>query len=460
MFALASSSAVPATTIPAPFFWGAVALGALFVVWILLSFLKAFLIVCRPSEMLIVSGKRQKLADGRTLGFQVHQGGRVLRVPILQKVDFMDTTLMPIAIETSNAYSKGGIALSVQAIAMVKISSDRRVLSNAVERFLGKPRGYVQQVSRETLEGHLRGVLATLTPEEINEDRLKFAEKLREEAEADFAKLGLHLDTLKLQHIADDSQYLNSLGRERIANILRDAEVAESNSKAAADQAQAEAEAAGRVAQEKAQQAIVRKQNELRTIKADLDSTAQSEMERAEAGAEEAFAIAEQQLQGVRANLEKIRLEADVEIPADARRIAAEQLAAGRSAKISEEGRARAEVLGWMKGVWEKAGPNASEIFLLRQLDDVLGPIVDAVRQVKVSDTSVVDSGDGKNFAALLASRPAAVLEILGRLGSITGLDLDLATTNAAAPGAPPSLPDGGGRARLGTGAAKPEGVR
>ena len=424
MLTFPPSSLPLATAIPAPLLWGGIAFAALFGAWILLSFLKTFLIVCRPSEMLIVSGKQQKLSDGRTLGFQVHQGGRVLRIPILQKVDFMDTTLMPISIETRNAYSKGGIALTVQAIAMVKISSDRRVLSNAVERFLGKPRGYVQQVSRETLEGHLRGVLATLTPEEINEDRLKFAEKLREEAEADFAKLGLHLDTLKLQHIADDSQYLNSLGRERIANILRDAEVAESNSKAAADQAQAGAEASGRVAQEKAQQAIIRKQNELRTIKAELDSTAQSEMERAEAGADEAFAVAEQQLQAVRANLEKIRLEADVEIPADARRIAAEQLAAGKSAKISEEGRARAEVLGWMKNVWQKAGPNASEIFLLRQLDDVLGPIVEAVRQVKVHDTAVVDSGDGRNFAALLSSRTTAVLEILKKLGDLTGLDL------------------------------------
>src|SRR5688500_3649312 len=311
--------------------FGGLGFAALVAVWILLTFVKAFLIVCRPNEILIVSGKKRQLADGRTVGFEVVAGGRRLRIPILQKIDYMDTTLMPIAIETRNAYSKGGIALTVQAIAMVKLATDMRIVANAVERFLGKPRGYLQQVSRETLEGHLRGVLATLTPEEVNEDRLKFAEKLREEAEADFAKLGLHLDTLKLQHITDDVTYLQSLGRERIANVIRDAEIAESNSKAAADQATAQAEAAGRVAQEKAQQAIIRKQNELRAIKAALDSKAQSEMQRAEAAAEEAFAIAEQQLQGVRANLEKIRLEADVEIPAEAKRIAAEQLAAGNS---------------------------------------------------------------------------------------------------------------------------------
>lgn len=411
----------------------------------LLGIFRAFVVVFRPNQMLVLSGVRRRLPDGREVGFRVEIGGGwVLRKPIIQRVDFMDATLMPIPIETRNAYSKGGIPLTVQAIAMVKISTDPRFVGNAVERFLGKPRGYLQQVSRETLEGHLRGVLATLTPEEVNEDRLKFAAKLQEEAEGDFQKLGLHLDTLKLQHIADDANYLASIGRAQIATVLRDAEVAESNCKAAADQASAQADAAGNVAREKAQQVIIQKQNELRAIKADLDAQIQSELERAEAAAEEAQAKAEQELQAVRANLEKIRLEADVEIPADMKRAASEQLAAGTAAKIQEEGRARAEVLSWMNAVWRKAGTQASEIFLLRQLDDVLGPIVAAVKAVDVSDSAVVDDGSGANFAALVASRPTAVLEVLRRLGEITGLDLSLgeavrSPANGPQPPAPPA---------------------
>lgn len=422
--------------VPSLIGWVAAGVGGAIALSIVFAILRAWLIVCRPTEMVVISGRKRTLADGRTIGFRVLTAGRVVRVPVFERVDYMDTTLMPISIESHNAYSKGGIPLHVQAIGMVKVSTDGRYVGNAVERFLGKPRAYLQQVSRETLEGHLRGVLATLTPEEVNEDRLKFAEKLTEEAEADLQKLGLHLDTLKLQHISDDRNYLESIGRERIANVLRDAEIAESNAQASSDQATAQAEATGRVALEKAQQAIIRKENELRAIRADLGARAQSEMERAEAAAEEAYAIAEQQLQGVRANLEKIRLEADVEIPAESRRIAAEQLAAGRSAKIAEEGRATAEVLGWMSAVWKKAGGQAQEIFFLRQLDDVLLPVVSAVQKVTVHDTAVVDGGDGRNFAAALAARPTAVMEILGKLGLLTGLDLTLGSMDPA-----PSLP-------------------
>ena len=85
---------------------------------------------------------------------------------------------------------------------------------------------------KETLEGHLRGVLATLTPEEVNEDRLKFAQALMDEADTDFDKLGLHLDTLKIQNVTDTTNYLESIGRRRIAEVIRDAEIAESTAKA------------------------------------------------------------------------------------------------------------------------------------------------------------------------------------------------------------------------------------
>jgi flotillin len=64
------------------------------------------------------------------------------------------------------------------------------------------------------LEGVLREVLAQLTPEEVNEDRLKFAESLKANAQDDFDKLGLELDVLKVQHVADEQQYLQNLGRQ------------------------------------------------------------------------------------------------------------------------------------------------------------------------------------------------------------------------------------------------------
>ncbi len=146
----------------------------------------------------------------------------------------MDVSLISVPMAVEGAYSEGGIPLSVHAIANVKVSSDRRFIGNAIERFLGRDRAEIARV----VEGDARGPPARrarkMTPEEVNEDRLKFARQLGEEAEADLEKLGLQLDTLKIQHVADDRNYLDCIGRKRIAEVLRTAEVAESDAMRAA----------------------------------------------------------------------------------------------------------------------------------------------------------------------------------------------------------------------------------
>ena len=132
---------------------------------------------------------------------------------VLEKVDSMNLSTIPIDIRVSNAYSKGGIPLQVHAIANIKITSEAELVGNAIERFMGRDIREIQRVGKETLEGHLRGVLATLTPEEVNEDRLQFGKKLSIEADDDFDKLGLTIDTLKIQNVTDTVNYLESIGR-------------------------------------------------------------------------------------------------------------------------------------------------------------------------------------------------------------------------------------------------------
>ena len=88
-------------------------------------------------------------------------------------------------------------------------------------------------VARETLEGNLRGVLSTLTPEEVNQDREKFARRAaRTRREHDLARLGLELDTLKIQHVSDDKGYLDSIGRRQTAELLKRSRIAEAENHA------------------------------------------------------------------------------------------------------------------------------------------------------------------------------------------------------------------------------------
>jgi flotillin len=169
----------------------------------LLYVVKSLIVICLPNEMVVVTGRKRITADGREVGYRVLQGGRTLRIPIIERVSRIDLTTIPLEVMIKNAYSKGGIPLIVQGIANVKVSGREPISYNAVERLLDKPFDEVMQIAKDTLEGNLRGVLATLTPEEVNEDRLKFAQRLIEEADEDLKKLGLELDTLKIQNVTD-----------------------------------------------------------------------------------------------------------------------------------------------------------------------------------------------------------------------------------------------------------------
>lgn len=125
------------------------------------------------------------------------------------------------------AYTLKGVPVSVKAVANVKIRSDESSLQAAAERFLGMTPDQVQKVIFQTLEGHLRSILGTLTVEEVNSDRQSFAQKLTSEATVDLEKMGFGVDVLTIQEISDDEEYLNALGKRRTAEVKRDATIGE-----------------------------------------------------------------------------------------------------------------------------------------------------------------------------------------------------------------------------------------
>ena len=417
---------------------------------VLVVFVTRFLFICRPDQILIFSGRRHRNADGSDSGYRVIFGGRAWRVPLIEQVRRMDMRTIPIDVQVQGAYTRVGIALKVKAIAVVKISSNPQVVMNAVERFLGRDVDAIQLVAAETLEGNLRGVLATLTPEEVNEDRLKFADSLAAEVEQDLAKLGLHLDVLKIQHVTDDTNYLASIGRERIAHVVRDAEIAESNARNEAAKEAAAAEMRAKVAEAEAERAVVQKRNELRRIIAEMEGEAKSAEERAAQAGLAALATASQSLQAVRRDLEAARLQADVVVPSDVNREAAALAAAGQAATIAEDGRASAESLRLVADAWKAAGPSAPDMFLINKLEEITRIVVDSVGQIQLGPVQLVDSGDGQTFPRFAAAYPQAVATVLRSLAETTGVDVTalLAPLPAAGNGgaAAPPLTTGGVR--------------
>ena len=395
------------------------------VVLLLLTVIYRYLLrICRPNEILIFSGRKHVTEDGRTVGYRVVFGGRGMRIPVVETVDRMDVSLISVPIAVQGAYSEGGIPLNVHAIANIKVSTDHRFVGNAIERFLGKDRTEIARVVKETLEGHLRGVLATMTPEELNEDRLKFSKHLELSAGPDLEKLGLELDVLKIQHVADDGNYLESIGRARIAEILRTAEVAESDATREAEQAEAAARARGEVAMTNAQAAVQRKQNELRQIKAEVDADANAELNRAEAAGQQARAEAELELQKVRGDLETLRLQAEVTIPAEVDAQVRELFAAGQAAPIAADGEAMAASLDAVAAAWKDSGGRAMDMFVLQHLDAIFGDVAKAAQRLSVNEVNLIDGGDGKTIAAYAASRPATMAALLEQVSKTLGVDV------------------------------------
>jgi flotillin len=395
---------------------------ALLVVFVIF---KSFLHIGRPNELLVFSGRERRLADGSSVGYrEIIGGGWTWKRPILEKMDRMSLTAIPIEITTTGAYSKGGIPLNVHAVANVKVASDRRYVKNAIERFMGRDPNEIKRVAKETLEGHLRGVLAQLTPEEVNEDRLKFATEMVNEAEIDFMKLGLHLDTFKIQNVSDDVNYLDSIGRSEIAQVVRDAEISESDNKAEAKIAEAEATETANVAVQQSEEAILAKGNELRELKGKLDADVSAATKQAAKAAAQARAKAEVELQDLRRQVEKLRLQADVVLPAEADRQVAVFEARGNAASIEEEGRAMAAVLQMMTDTWKTAGSDAKDIFLIQQLEQVLQTVVERVHHLNISEVTLLDGGDGQALPRHISSYPAMVRQVLEELHASTGVDV------------------------------------
>jgi flotillin len=397
---------------------------AIIVILVILAFIKANLRICHPNEILVLSGRRRRLKDGAEVGYRIIKGGRGLRIPIIESVTRLPLNIIPIDLELTRALTNGVIPINIQAMANVKIAgSEEEGLSNALERFLGKNITDISPVAKETIEGSLRGVLATLTPEEANSNRLGFAERVVGEARSDLMRLGLVLDTFKIKNISDDQGYLEAVGRRKNAEVRRDAKITEANAEAEARLVAAEAKKKGSVAEAEADVTIVEAENKLRVKKADLAAVAN----KAEATASVAHDIArieeEQKLEEKRVETNKRKYEADVIVPARAEKEAKELKAIGDAARIAEDGKATAEAVRVLREQWEKE--DTRELFLIQQLPDILDKVTRVVSEnLSIDKVTIVDSGDGHGMPTYVKGVTGSIVAIFEEIKNATGLDI------------------------------------
>src|SRR5215475_8516929 len=184
-----------------------------------------------PNQVLVISGRKHRVMDPdgtvREVGFRVVKGGGVFVWPVYEKVDILSLELLTIDVQTPEVYTSKGVPVKVDGVAQIKVKGDDISIATASEQFLSKGTEEIKNIAMQTLEGHLRAILGTMTVEEIYQNRDAFASKVQEVAAGDMANMGLGIVSFTIRDIRDTQGYLDALGKPRIAQVKRDAVIAQ-----------------------------------------------------------------------------------------------------------------------------------------------------------------------------------------------------------------------------------------
>jgi flotillin len=334
------------------------------IVIVIVLFLLLYMVFSRytkvgPNQVLIVSGIKRKMVDPdgntREVGFRVVKGGGAFVWPIFEKVDTLSLELLTIDVQTPEVYTSKGVPVKVDGVAQIKVKGDDISISTAAEQFLSKGVDDIKNIAMQTLEGHLRAILGTMTVEEIYQNRDAFASKVQEVAAGDMANMGLTIVSFTIRDIRDTQGYLDALGKPRIAQVKRDAVIAQAEADRDSQIRSAQAKQAGQEAQFAADSKIAEAQRDYQSNVAQYQATVNVQKAQADLAydlqkfktgqlvkAEEVQVQIVEKQKNIELQQQEIlrkqrELEATVQKPADAERYKVETLANARKFQLETE---------------------------------------------------------------------------------------------------------------------------
>ena len=266
--------------------WLAVVIAFVIIVLSLIMFLASRYRRCASDQILVVYGKVGKNQSARC----IHGGGTFVW-PLIQDYSYISLTPMTITIPLENALSLQNIRINVPSTFTVGISTEPAIMNNAAERLLRINPRQIEEMAQEIIFGQLRLTVASLTIEQINQDRESFLEAIRKNVEPELNKIGLFLINVNITDITDSSTYIESIGKKAAAEAINAAkvDVAEQEKFGAIGEAQAHRERNIRVAENMAE-------SEKGQKKAEADKRVYVQQQDAEAVKGEKKAVAEQRI--------------------------------------------------------------------------------------------------------------------------------------------------------------------
>jgi len=416
-------------------FWGTM---AVFGVIAILAFGFLLLVTrykrCSSDEILVVYGR----VGGGRASKCIH-GGATMVWPLIQDFKKISLTPMTISIPLDNALSLQNIRINVPSTFTVGVSTNPLIMNNAAERLLHLNKNEIEAMAQEIILGQLRLTVASLTIEQINQDRDAFLELIRDNVGAELHKLGLYLINVNIIDITDESNYINSIGKKAAAGAVNKAlvDVANAERDGAIGKANADREREVQVAQnvaesEKGQKAaevdrrvFVQQQEatgvqgenisraEIAAYQADLDEKEAEAMRRAEV----ARRTAEMEVQKAQYNLEQERLRAEeivreeisktqIEIAAEAEAERQRRIAQGEADAVLARYNAEAEgtkaVLeakanGYKQLVASAGGDvkAAATLLMVEKIEEIVARQTEAIANLQIDKITVWDSGNG-----------------------------------------------------------------
>jgi flotillin len=431
-----------------------------------------------PNMVMVISGRKYRIKnpDGTVdeVGFRIRRGGGAFILPLIEKVDLLSLEIITLDITTPEVYTKPGVPIIVDGVAQVKVGGDEQSIRTAAEQFLGKSPEQIKEIALQTVEGHLRAIVGTMTVEDIYKNRDQFASSVQEVAVSDLANMGLKIVSFTLKDIRDSHGYLEALGKPRTAEVKRDATIAQAEADRDAAIRSAQARQAGEIAKYEAETRIAEAQKNFLLQKAAFD--AQTNEAKAQADLaydlqryktsqalkkeEVQVAVVEKEQQIVVQEREILRrekeLEATVKRQADAERYRIQTEAEANRFKFETEargqaearraqglaqadvvkatgsaeaeviavkGRAEAEAMAKKAASWKEYNQAAVIQLVLQALPEIAEKI--AAPLAKTQSITMVSTGDGgmgagkitREIAEIMAQLPAVV-------ESLSGIDL------------------------------------
>lgn len=203
------------------------------VVVLLLALIGVFITKYRtvgPDEALIVTGSylgsKNVNLDESGNKVKIIRGGGTFVLPVFQRAEPLSLLSSKLEVSTPEVYTEQGVPVMADGTAIIKVGSSIGEIATAAEQFLGKTKQDLENEAREVLEGHLRSILGSMTVEEIYKNRDKFSQEVQRVATQDLAKMGLVIVSFTIKDVRDKNGYLESLGKPRIAQVKRDADIA------------------------------------------------------------------------------------------------------------------------------------------------------------------------------------------------------------------------------------------